>query len=235
MLTMVAAHWPTVAGAQTIGTFYWQLQPYCNTVALTVIQDAAGIRLQGTEDLCDPANPPQPVEGSAVLGSDGFANIGLTTTIAGQASFTGTRIYARINVTTLNGMWRDSAGRTGQLISVGAPSTPGTPMQQRGGHGTTFLHEVLEGINRPIPAAQNVTCFSHPLTDGNPDALILFSVNRGPQSNIRPAVPSTISLYYDNNGTPLPAPLDNNVWCLSRDDNAMMPDGAGFTIMVAPR
>lgn len=56
-----------------------------------------------------------------------------------------------------------------------------------------------------------------------------------PQSAIRPVVPSTVSVYFDDNGTGLPGALANNVWCLSRDDSQPMPIGAGCTVRVHPR
>jgi hypothetical protein len=223
---------PAAVGAQTVlGTFHWQLAPYCNTLTLTVVQDAAGIRLQGTEDRCDPVYLPQSVEGSAALTSGNTAVISLSSGIPGGFSFQGTRIFMILDVTTLNGSWADDAGRSGTLVPVGSPTNLG---EQRGGDPMTFLH-VVTADNRPTGGADNVTCFSHQLTNGNPSALILWSANRGNQSSLRPLVPSTISLYYDDNGTGLPGELANNVWCLSRNDSQTMPLGAGFTIRVAPR
>jgi hypothetical protein len=58
------------------------------------------------------------------------------------------------------------------------------------------------------------------------------TVNRGQASGIRPAVPSSFSVYLDNDGTGLPPPLDTQVWCISRDDNQPIPIGAAFNIRV---
>ncbi len=218
---------PAMSVAQTIGTFHWQMEPYCNTLTLTVVQDAAGIRLQGFEDLCDSIYLPEPVEGSAVLASDGTAMVGLNTSIPGGFTNEGGRVVLRIDTTTLNGSWQDDVGRSGALLRVSTPTRAGT---QRGSHSNSFLHEVTAD-NR----GGNISCFSHPRSDGNPGALVLMSRNRGPQTSIRPVVPSTVSLYYDDNGTGLAAPLDINVWCLSRDDSQTMPIGAGFTIRILPR
>jgi hypothetical protein len=45
-------------------------------------------------------------------------------------------------------------------------------------------------------------------------------------------VASTVSVYFDDDGTGLPGDLSNNVWCISRDDSQTMPIGAGFTVRV---
>lgn len=39
---------PAGAAAQTIGALSWRLAPFCNTLTLTVVQDAGAIRFQGT-------------------------------------------------------------------------------------------------------------------------------------------------------------------------------------------
>jgi hypothetical protein len=229
-LILVAAVSPVSAQVQTMGTLSWKMEPYCNTLTLTVVQDPAGIRLQGTEDLCDAIYAPQAVEGTAVLGA-GMAHIGLNTGVPGGFSVEGNRVVAAIDTATLNGTWSDDAGRVGTLVRVTATRHAGT---QRGGAAQTWLH-IVTTSNRTGGTNNNVSCFSHPMTDGNPNALVIFTHNRGPQTAIRPLVGSVVSLYYDDNGTGLPAPLTNNVWCLSRNDSADMPLGAGFTIRVVTR
>ncbi|MCC7179007.1 MAG: hypothetical protein IT177_11510 [Acidobacteria bacterium] len=229
-LALFALALPALSAAQTIGTFHWRMEPYCNTLTLTVVQDAAGIRLQGYEDLCDPIYAPQPVEGSAVLDNNGVARVGLSTGVPSGFTFEGNRVILSIDTTTLNGSWLDDAGGNGTLLRVSTPTSSG---MQRGERPNSFLH-VVSAENRPAGAADNVSCFSHPLADGRPSALIVFSPNRGGQSALRPFVGSTVSLYYDDDGTGLEAPLDNNVWCLSRDDSQAMPIGAGFTVRITP-
>jgi hypothetical protein len=97
--------------------------------------------------------------------------------------------------------------------------------------GTRSFVHVVEAGNR----ISNISCFSHALTDGNPDAVIVFSPSRGPATGLRPRVDAFLSLYYDDNGTSLPGALSNNVWCLSRNDSEPIPLGAGFNIHVVPR
>ena len=38
--------------AQTIGTFRWQTQPFCNVLVLNVTVSAGAYRLEGTDDQC---------------------------------------------------------------------------------------------------------------------------------------------------------------------------------------
>jgi hypothetical protein len=220
------------AGAQTpvqptlIGTFHWQLQPFCSTLSLTVIQEAGQYRVQGTE-ACAPNDLSRSVYGTAILDHAGWVYLSLTTPRL-QNSFEGTAIYARLQLATLAGAWQDDGGRSGTLMPVPGPIA-GT--NRRAEVGNAFVHTV-QALNRPSGPGENVTCFSHPLTDGRSSAMLQVTVNRGQASEIRPAVSSTLSVYLDNNGTGLPAPLDNNVWCISRDDNQDMPIGAAFNVRV---
>ena len=43
------------ADAQPLGTFRWQLQPYCNVVTVTVIQQGAVYTMDGYDDQCGAA------------------------------------------------------------------------------------------------------------------------------------------------------------------------------------
>lgn len=209
-----------------IGTFHWQLEPFCSTLSLTVIQEAGQYRVQGTE-ACAPNDLSRSVYGTALLDNAGWVYLSLSAPRL-QNSFAGTAIYAWLQLSTLEGGWQDDGGRTGPLTPVSGP-VAGT--NRRAEVGNAFLHTVT-AANRPTGGADNVTCFSHPLTDNRSSAMIQVTVNRGQASEIRPAVPSTLSLYLDNNGTGLPPPLNNFVWCISRDDTLTMPIGAAFNVRV---
>jgi hypothetical protein len=200
------------------------MEPYCNTLVLTVVQEGTVYRLQGYEDQCtDNAEQPT-VEGTAIIQQfpgEVIVSLGLST-------LNGRLIGVIENLPALNGLWNDSYG-DGQLIaSQGVSRSSPFPRRPRG--NASFLHFV-ESTNR----IGNISCFSHPKTDGNPEALIVFSHHRGRASVIGPPVDSVVSLYYDDNGTNLPGALSNNVWCLSRNDNDPIPLGAGFSVHVLPR
>jgi hypothetical protein len=222
---------PVEGAAQPLGTFHWRLEPFCNTLVLTVTQEGAAYRLQGYEDQCADERTRLPVEGTAVFhpglppNRDPAFELGLSIDHRGESS----RVSAFItDLSGLNGRWFDSY-REGALTAVlGVSRSSSFPERLT---STTFVH-VTEDFN----SINNITCFSHPLTDGNPDAVIVFAHDRGVASEIRPAVNSIVSLYFDDDGTGLPGfGFGNNVWCLSRNDSAPMPPGAGFRIRILPR
>jgi hypothetical protein len=230
----VAAH---EAAAQSLGTLRWQIQPYCNVLTLDVIAEGSVFRLQGYDDQCgETGGMWSVVLGTAVLAPGGVARIGLSYTFPGAAVTEGALIRASIDLATFSGTWDDNGTHAGTFMFAPNGGTGGRVRDPWSPHSNAFTHFVNQ-FNRPPAggAATNITCFSHPLTDGNPSALILVTVNRGLASDARPAVASSYSVYFDNNGTPLAPPLDNNVWCISRDDSQPMPLNAAFTVrVVAP-
>ena len=66
----------SVASAQSLGTFRWQLQPYCNVVTLGVTETGGVYTLDGFDDQCGAATR-APVTGTAVPNPDGTIEIGL--------------------------------------------------------------------------------------------------------------------------------------------------------------
>jgi hypothetical protein len=75
-----------------IGTFHWQLQPFCSTVSVTVIQEGAQFRVQGTE-ACAPNDFSRSVYGTALLDGQGWVYLSLSTPRV-QNSLEGTSVYA---------------------------------------------------------------------------------------------------------------------------------------------
>src|SRR5690348_6377635 len=65
------------ASAQDIGTFRWQLQPFCNIVTVQVTQVGGIYRLEGTDDQCGAATV-APVIGIAAINPTGSIGLGLT-------------------------------------------------------------------------------------------------------------------------------------------------------------
>lgn len=53
LLALSLAFAPSPAAAQSIGTFRWQLAPYCNVVTAVVTQMGAVYRLDGSDNQCD--------------------------------------------------------------------------------------------------------------------------------------------------------------------------------------
>ena len=108
--------------AQSLGTFRWQLQPFCNVVTVNIIQQGAIYTVDGYDDQCG-APQRAPLVGLATLNPDGSVGLGLHVVIV--PSGRGLQIDARISVASGNGPWTDSAGNTGTFV-LGA-SAGGSP------------------------------------------------------------------------------------------------------------
>ena len=110
------------AAAQTLGTFSWQLQPYCNVVTVTVVQQGGTYTIDGSDDQCG-APQRAPLVGLATPNPDGSIGLGLH--IVTMPSGRGLDVAARITLASLSGPWSDSAGNTG-TFAFGA-ATGGSP------------------------------------------------------------------------------------------------------------
>jgi hypothetical protein len=121
---------PGSADAQSIGTFRWQMQPYCNVVALDVTPTGSGFRLEGTDDQCGGATDRASAIGTAFQNPDGTIGMGLTLVLAPG----GAAVHVDVALAPggFSGTWRDSSGLSGPFVL-----TPGT--------GTG-------GARRPLPA-----------------------------------------------------------------------------------
>jgi len=114
----------SVAGAQPLGTFRWQQQPYCNVLTLNVVQSGGIYQLDGYDDQCG-ATTRAAVVGIAFINPNGTVGIGLTlvTTPGG----TPLHIDATLNLPAISGDWRDSAGATGPFVLTPGAAIPGAP------------------------------------------------------------------------------------------------------------
>jgi Chaperone of endosialidase len=98
------------ASAQSLGTFTWQLQPYCNVVTVHVTGIAGVYTLEGFDDQCG-AGTRAPLTGVATPNPDGTIGFGmnLVTSPGGR----GIQVEARIALASLSGPWTDGEGNTG--------------------------------------------------------------------------------------------------------------------------
>lgn len=112
------------AGAQTIGTFRWQLQPYGSVVNITVTQQGQIFLLAGFEAQCG-GNLSLPVSGVAVPQANGQVFLGFTSiTENGQ----GLHTRAYVNLSNFNGTWSDNAANSNQQFLFNPGETcPGGP------------------------------------------------------------------------------------------------------------
>jgi hypothetical protein len=112
--------------AQPLGSFSWQLQPYCNRVTVNVRQDGSVYTLDGTDDLCGAAQK-APLVGLAAPNPDGSIGFGLNIVSPTGQSIP---VQARISIATLSGTWSDSAGNSGTFAfgaNTGGSPRPNTP------------------------------------------------------------------------------------------------------------
>ncbi len=67
--------WPSTTPAQSLGSFTWQLQPFCNRLTVTVTQNGSIYTLDGYDDQC---GTPQraPRVGMATPNPDGSIGLG---------------------------------------------------------------------------------------------------------------------------------------------------------------
>ncbi len=115
---------PGVA-AQPLGTFRWQLQPFCNVVTVAVTQNGAVFRLEGTDDQCGNGADAASVTGTAFPNADGTIGFGLNivTTPGGRPL----HVDAEITTGTFSGTWRDSAGANGTFALTPGAGSGGNP------------------------------------------------------------------------------------------------------------
>jgi Head domain of trimeric autotransporter adhesin len=110
--------------AQPLGTFRWQLQPYCNVVHVTVTQQGANYQLDGYDDQCG-APQRAPLVGMGTPNPNGSIGFGMNVvTVPGGR---GVQIDARITIPALGGSWTDSAGNAGTFafnVSTGGSPRP---------------------------------------------------------------------------------------------------------------
>lgn len=106
------------ASAQTIGTFRWNIAPFCNVLNLTVTQQGDSFALNGFEESCNDSLPRWPVTGTAIVQADGTITLAVTTIFAtGDAIHTSATLDA-----TINGTWTDGVGNDGTFTFN--PTTP---------------------------------------------------------------------------------------------------------------
>ena len=104
--------------AQQLGVFTWQLQPYCNVVTTTIVQNGAVFTLDGFDDNCGGSQPRSAVSGIATPNADGTITVGLTI-VNGQGGAPA-HVSARITMPGASGTWNDSGGQSGTLVLGGS-------------------------------------------------------------------------------------------------------------------
>lgn len=122
---LVSGLWlATPASAQPLGSFRWQLQPYCNIITLAVVQQGGQYQVDGLDDQCGAAVQAS-VVGLAFQNPNGSIGLGLSVVTAPGG--TPVHVDATISIGTLSGTWRDSAGNSGTFILTPGAGVAGDP------------------------------------------------------------------------------------------------------------
>jgi hypothetical protein len=109
------------SSGQVLGTFRWQLSPFCNVLTLTVLQAGSELLLSGIDDNCGLATP-SGAHGKALVLPSG--SVGMDVTVIGAAGAIHNAI--QVSATTGSGTWSDSLGNAGAFV-FGPASTSGSP------------------------------------------------------------------------------------------------------------
>ncbi len=134
-----------VGEAQSLGTYRFQLQPYCNVVVVNITQNGSVYTLDGYDDLCG-ATQRASVVGMALLNPDGTVGFGMT--LVAAPGGTPTQVYATASPVTGNGSWRDGAGASGAFVLTPGASTGGSlrPIPPSGlPDGSVTSAKILDG------------------------------------------------------------------------------------------
>jgi hypothetical protein len=113
----------TAVSAQSIGTFRWQLAPFCNTVTVNVEARGGQFALMGYDDMCGAARRGA-ATGSAHLNPDG--TIGLAISVVRPDGFV-VQHSAFITLAALSGTWSDDSGNGGTFAFNPPSPAPGAP------------------------------------------------------------------------------------------------------------
>ncbi|MFN7978360.1 MAG: tail fiber domain-containing protein [Vicinamibacterales bacterium] len=113
---------PAPARAQSLGTFRWQLQPYCNVITVNIVQQGAVFTADGFDDQCG-ASQRALLVGTATVNPDGTVGFGLN--IVTSPGGRPVQVSARVALGSLAGPWSDSAGNSGTFAFNA--STGGNP------------------------------------------------------------------------------------------------------------
>lgn len=112
------------AGAQSLGTFRWQVAPFGSVITLNVTQQGSIYLLDGFESQCG-GNATLPVSGIGVVQANGQVFFGLTT-----ITENGRGLHTQASISTTNnfsGTWRDNANQNGNFVFNPGTTCPGGP------------------------------------------------------------------------------------------------------------
>lgn len=114
----------TPATAQSLGTFSWQLTPYCNVITVTVTQNGGLYTLDGYDNQCG-GSTRAAVLGMAVPNPTGTVTLGFV--IVTPPNGTPVHVTTVIDLGSLGGSWSDDQGNSGTFVFTPAGVGAGAP------------------------------------------------------------------------------------------------------------
>lgn len=139
-LGLIAVCAPAASG-QVLGTYSWQMQPYCNVVTLTLTSAPAGFTLDGVDNQCGATNQASAV-GVASFNASGNVtlNFSIVTAPAGKP----VHVSAVVSPANGGGTWTDSVGNTGTFAFFAqTPGLPARPLPASGLTAASVTHVEL--------------------------------------------------------------------------------------------
>jgi hypothetical protein len=137
--------------AQSLGTFTWRLQPFCNVISVTITQVGSVFTVDGTDNRCG-ASPQAAVTGAAFFNPNGSIGFGLSVGArrAGAAAANGL-----IDLSSMAP--RDSAGNSSAFV-FGAGAAIGSPRRRLVQvHGRPSAGGAANNVASPVASTDAAT------------------------------------------------------------------------------
>ena len=116
VLALAVTMVPSRAIAQSLGSYTWQLQPFCNRVTVAIVQTGSTYTVDGFDDQCG-AVQRAAVVGAATVNPNGTVGFGFTTVVANGLPV---HVNAQVSLPSASGTWQDSLGNSGTFVLAGA-------------------------------------------------------------------------------------------------------------------
>jgi hypothetical protein len=146
-------------GAQSLGTFTWQQQPYCNLITVNVVQQGSVYQLDGYDDQCG-AGTRASVTGMAFPNPNGTIGIGLTVVTTSSATAAPLHVSASLTLPSVSGTWKDSTGGTGSFVYYAGGAVTGasrpTPVTAFPS-GLSVSNNTITNVAPPVNASDAAT------------------------------------------------------------------------------
>jgi hypothetical protein len=122
IVVALAVAQPCTAVAQSLGVFRWQMQPYCNVVTFTVVQQGPAYLLIGSDDLCGAGVGN--ATGAASANPNGTIAMGFSVVTPSGAT---AHVTATVRLADVSGTWQDADEHGGVFLFNPPPAGSAAP------------------------------------------------------------------------------------------------------------